>query len=340
MIEPLLRWYDQNARDLPWRQQPDPYRVWVSEVMLQQTRVEAVLPYYRRFVTELPDVAALADCPAERLMKLWEGLGYYSRVRNLQQAACRVVSDHGGQFPRDYAAVRALPGVGDYTAGAVCSICFGLPTPAVDGNVLRVVARLTGDDSDILALATRRRIREQLLQIYPQTKRCGDLTQALMELGATVCTPQSPRCTGCPLAHWCVAHQNGWQAVLPVRAAPKPRPTEQHTVLLLCCGDRVAIERRPARGLLAGQWQLPNLDGCLSAAEVADWLAMQGIAATTVIPGGCHTHIFTHRRWELHSYRVDCSAMGNKDDYRWVTLPQLHDEVALPTAFRYFIDLV
>ena len=223
---PLLLWYRENARDLPWRKKPTAYRVWVSEIMLQQTRVAAVLDYYRRFLEELPDVQALAEVPEERLMKLWQGLGYYSRARNLQRAARTIVSGFGGRFPERYEDIRALPGVGDYTAGAVGSIAFGLPTPAVDGNVLRVIARITGDGGDISTPAMKKRVTEALARVIP-VDAPGDYNQALMELGATVCLPNgAPLCEKCPAARLCTAFQQGRTGELPVKAPKKPRREE------------------------------------------------------------------------------------------------------------------
>ena len=219
----LLPWYKQHKRELPWRQDREPYHVWLSEIMLQQTRVEAVRGYYARFLQALPTVEALAQAPAEQLNKLWEGLGYYSRVRNLQKAAQQIMELHGGQFPRQYDQIRALAGIGDYTAGAIGSICFDWPTPAVDGNVLRVCSRLTADPAPIDDLKTKRDLTAALAEIYPQG-RCGDFTQALMELGATVCAPNgAPKCDCCPLADLCTANREGTQLQYPVKAKKNPR---------------------------------------------------------------------------------------------------------------------
>ena len=265
--ERLLEWYAAGHRDLPWRRDREPYHVWLSEVMLQQTRVEAVKGYYRRFLAELPDIPALAACPPDRLAKLWEGLGYYSRMRNLQKAAQVIVSAHGGVFPREYDAIRALPGVGDYTAGAIASICFGLPEPAVDGNVLRVLSRVTDDAAPVTDAAVKREYAARLREIYP-AGRCGDFTQSLMELGATVCGPNSqPQCALCPLASLCLARANGTALLRPVKAPKKEKRTEEKTVFILRCGTRIAVRRRPEQGLLAGLWELPNVDGKCSAQQ-------------------------------------------------------------------------
>ena len=251
---PLLEWYNEHKRDLPWRKSPTPYHVWVSEIMLQQTRVQAVLGYYERFLNACPTVLDLAQLPEEQLLKLWQGLGYYNRARSLQTAAKIIVNEHGGRFPADYDAIRALPGIGDYTAGAISSIAFGIPAPAVDGNVLRVVARITGDDTDITSTAMKHKVAEELKKIIP-LKTPGDFNQALMELGATVCLPNgAPQCAKCPAASFCVAHQTDRTAQLPVKKAAKARRVEQRDVFLCIYNNKVAIHRRPPRGLLAGLW--------------------------------------------------------------------------------------
>ena len=252
---PLLEWYRDNARSLPWRDDPTPYHVWVSEVMLQQTRVAAVLDYYRRFMAEVPDVAALAALSEERLMKLWQGLGYYSRARNLQAAARQIMEEHGGSFPSDYQAVRALKGVGDYTAGAICSIAFGQPVPAVDGNVLRVVTRVTGDEGDITTPAMKAKVAAHLAPIIPLDDP-GAFTQAMMELGATVCLPNgAPLCDTCPARSFCTARLENRVDMLPVKTKKKARRVEERTVWLIFHEGRVALRRRPAKGLLAGLWE-------------------------------------------------------------------------------------
>ena len=238
----LLPWYEANRRDLPWRRDREPYHVWLSEIMLQQTRVEAVKGYYLRFLDALPSIPDLADADPDALHKLWEGLGYYSRVRNLQKAARVIVEQYGGVFPSDHAAIRALPGIGDYTAGAVASICFGQPTPAVDGNVLRVTSRVDACYDPITDPKVKKAVGARLAAVYP-AGRCGDFTQSLMELGATVCVPNgAPHCEVCPCRDFCRARALGCQTELPVKAAKKERRVEEKTVFLLRCGERVALE--------------------------------------------------------------------------------------------------
>ena len=332
--ERLLEWYAAGHRDLPWRRDREPYHVWLSEVMLQQTRVEAVKGYYRRFLAELPDIPALAACPPDRLAKLWEGLGYYSRMRNLQKAAQVIVSAHGGVFPREYDAIRALPGVGDYTAGAIASICFGLPEPAVDGNVLRVLSRVTDDAAPVTDAAVKREYAARLREIYP-AGRCGDFTQSLMELGATVCGPNSqPQCALCPLASLCLARANGTALLRPVKAPKKEKRTEEKTVFILRCGTRIAVRRRPEQGLLAGLWELPNVDGKCSAQQALAQAERWGVHPRELCRSSKKTHIFTHIRWELRGFYIECAEAAPL--FTWIDPARFRQDIALPTAFRIF----
>lgn len=332
--ERLLEWYAAGHRDLPWRRDREPYHVWLSEVMLQQTRVEAVKGYYRRFLAELPDIPALAACPPDRLAKLWEGLGYYSRMRNLQKAAQVIVSAHGGVFPREYDAIRALPGVGDYTAGAIASICFGLPEPAVDGNVLRVLSRVTDDAAPVTDAAVKREYAARLREIYP-AGRCGDFTQSLMELGATVCGPNSqPQCALCPLASLCLARANGTALLRPVKAPKKEKRTEEKTVFILRCGTRIAVRRRPEQGLLAGLWELPNVDGKCSAQQALAQAERWGTHPRELCRSSEKTHIFTHIRWELRGFYIECAEAAPL--FTWIDPARFRQDIALPTAFRIF----
>jgi A/G-specific adenine glycosylase len=332
--ELLLDWYQHNHRDLPWRRDQEPYHVWLSEIMLQQTRVEAVKGYYARFLEALPTVADLAAADPDALHKLWEGLGYYSRVRNLQKAAQVIMTEHGGVFPRDYASIRALPGIGDYTAGAICSICFEQPTPAVDGNVLRVMARICEITAPVTDLKIRREVAAQLAAVYPKGA-CGTFTQALMELGATVCVPNGqPQCAVCPCAAICQARAHNTWASLPVKAAKKPRRQEDKTVFLLCCGEEYAVVRRPKTGLLAGLWAFPNVEGLLDVQAALDQAAAWGVHPTDVEKQVEKQHIFTHVQWNMRGYYLQCST--KIPTFTWVTRSQLEADIALPTAFRQF----
>ena len=330
----LLPWYAQSRRDLPWRRDREAYHVWLSEIMLQQTRVEAVKGYYMRFLAELPDIAALAACPEDRLTKLWEGLGYYTRVRNLQKAARVMMTDFGGVFPQAYDDIRALPGVGDYTAGAIASICFEQPTPAVDGNVLRVLARLLDDHRPTDDLKLRREYRDALAEIYP-AGHCGDFTQALMELGATLCGPNgAPQCEACPLTALCRGYANGTAAQLPVRAAKKEKRVEEKTVFVLRCGDAYAVRKRAKTGLLAGLWEFPNVPGRLDAQAAVLQAERWGVRPRMLLRSAERVHIFTHVRWQLRCYYLDCAAQC--PDFVWADAARFDRDIALPTAFRMF----
>ena len=335
LVIKLLPWFAVHHRVLPWRENREPYRVWLSEIMLQQTRVEAVKPYFTRFLERLPDIRSLADCPDDVLMKLWEGLGYYSRARNLKKAAGEIVSRHNGEFPRSYAEIIALSGIGDYTAGAISSICFDLPEPAVDGNVLRVVTRLNCDARCTDDTAVKRDIREMLREIYRKYAdgNCGQLTQALMELGATVCVPNGePHCADCPLNGICRAHMEHSETDFPVRKAKKPRRIEEYTVYILECDGEIAIRKRQDTGLLAGLFELPHLDGKREAQAALDDAAPWNIHASEIISIRQRVHIFTHIEWHMACVHIRC--MRKDGQFLWVTREQLHAEYALPTAFR------
>ena len=331
---PLLEWYRDNARSLPWRDDPTPYHVWVSEVMLQQTRVAAVLDYYRRFMAEVPDVAALAALSEERLMKLWQGLGYYSRARNLQAAARQIMEEHGGSFPSDYQAVRALKGVGDYTAGAICSIAFGQPVPAVDGNVLRVVTRVTGDEGDITTPAMKAKVAAHLAPIIPLDDP-GAFTQAMMELGATVCLPNgAPLCDTCPARSFCTARLENRVDMLPVKTKKKARRVEERTVWLIFHEGRVALRRRPAKGLLAGLWEYPNE---LSPASLPlEW----GITPLSNEYGCQAKHIFSHIEWHMSGILLHLPAQDAPAGCVWASREALQAEYTLPGAFKSYKKLM
>ena len=334
--EALLPWYYENRRDLPWRADREPYHVWLSEIMLQQTRVEAVKGYYARFLAALPDITCLANAEDEQLSKLWEGLGYYTRVRNLKKAANVILQQHGGEFPGEYDAVRALPGIGDYTAGAICSICFDMPTPAVDGNVLRVLSRITADDMPVDTPAYKKKTTALLGSVYP--KAAGDFTQALMELGATVCGPNSkPNCSACPCREFCRGYELGIAEALPVRLPKKGRREEEKTVFILSCDDRFALVKREEKGLLAGLWQFPEVPGKLELANALQALEKKGISVKAVYRQADKKHIFTHIEWRMRGFYLEVAA--EHPAYRWFTKEQIETEAALPTAFRQFWDM-
>lgn len=334
--EALLPWYRSCKRDLPWRVDRNPYHIWVSEIMLQQTRVEAVKGYYRRFLETLPDIESLANADDDLLHKLWEGLGYYSRVRNLKRAAQTVMTEHGGVFPGEYDKILSLSGIGEYTAGAISSIAFDLPVPAVDGNVLRVAARLTDNHTPVDKPSFKREVRDALAQIYPQA--AGDFTQALMELGATLCGPnRAPECERCPCNAFCLGHRQGTAAALPRRTPKRSKRTQELTVLILRCEDRYALEKRPPAGLLAGLWQFPNMPGKMDAQEALLQVERMGLKPKEITRQVEREHIFTHIKWEMCGVYVDVKEMDSR--HTWLTAEQIDKEAALPTAFRQFWDI-
>ena len=329
----LLPWYEENRRKLPWRQDKEPYHIWVSEIMLQQTRVEAVKGYYIRFLGALPTIDALAECDDELLLKLWEGLGYYSRVRNMKKAARQVMERHGGVFPQQYGEVLALPGVGEYTAGAICSIAFDQPTPAVDGNVLRVVARLTDDPTPVDLPEYKKAVRQFLAGVYPE--RAGDFTQALMELGATVCGPNRlPDCENCPCQEVCLGHQRGTAPDLPVRLPKRQRRTEEYTVFILSCDGRYALQTRDNKGLLAGLWQFPNVPGRLDVQAALEQVEEYGLKPAEIMRKVERRHVFTHVQWDMGGFYVE--TRNTNDRFAWLTADEINTRIALPTAFRLF----
>ena len=333
LASPLLGWYDRGARVLPWRENPTPYRVWISEIMLQQTRVQAVLPYFTRFVEALPTVESLAGASQEVLMKLWEGLGYYSRARNLQKAAQVVMERYNGTLPASYEGLLELPGIGPYTAGAVASIAYGLPVPAVDGNVLRVFARVLACEEDVLSPRIKKEFTRMAAQLMPQD-RPGDFNQALMELGATVCLPGgAPRCGECPVRSLCRGYELGIAQSLPVKGEKKPRVVQQRTVVVVLAGNRLLLHKRPDKGLLAGLWELPNWEGALSPAQTAQKLEELGAQPGEGTPLGEARHIFTHIQWDMTGYLFQCPPFSPPEGCVWVDREQLEGEYSVPSAF-------
>lgn len=340
IVEPLVQWYEKSHRILPWRESKNPYYIWISEIMLQQTRVEAVKPYFDRFIRALPTVEDAAECPEEQLLKLWEGLGYYNRVRNIRKAAIRIREEYGGQLPGDYEKLLELPGIGSYTAGAVASIAYNIPVPAVDGNVLRVIARITENYDDILKQSVKSRVEKELRKIIPLDKP-GIFNQALMELGALVCVPNGPaKCDVCPVSHFCRARANGTAAELPVKKKAKERRTEQKTVLVIRDGDRVAIRKRPARGLLAGMYELPNLEGHLAEERVLEWMENYHIVPLHIRRLADSKHIFSHVEWDMIGYVVRVAALDreHEKDLLFAETADVEKQYPVPTAFHAYAE--
>lgn len=341
--EPLLKWYDKNRRLLPWREEPTPYRVWVSEIMLQQTRVEAVKPYFERFMRTLPDIGALAGADEDTLLKLWEGLGYYNRVRNLQKAAVQIQEEYEGVMPDSYEELLSLSGIGSYTAGAIASIAFQHAEPAVDGNVLRVLSRLRKDERLISDSKVKAGIEEELRACMPKD-RPGDFNQAMMEIGAMVCLPNgAPLCGQCPLNGLCMAHRDGAEAEYPRKQAKKPRKIEEKTILIVYDRNAAAVRKRAERGLLAGMYEFPSMDGYHTAEEVVAYLAENGLKALRVQPLEDAKHIFTHREWHMKGYlvRVDelepKRSVGAARDWIYIDAEETRDRYPIPSAFGAYV---
>ena len=328
-IQPLLAWYDENKRILPWRDKQNAYYSWVSEIMLQQTRVEAVKPYFERFIRELPDIPALAAVEEQQLLKLWEGLGYYSRVRNLQRAAQRVVADFGGVIPADVAALRSLPGVGRYTAGAVASIAYDIPAPAVDGNVIRVASRVMGIRENVGIPSVRRELEEKVDSLVPAA-RPGDFNQALMDLGAAICVPGTPNCDVCPLRAHCDAYDAGDAEDLPVLPQKNPPKPFDWDVLLIFSGEKVLMRQR-TETMLHGLWVFPMLPG--HSEHPAELGAQLHLAVRNVRPAGDAKHVFTHQIWRMKLYQMDAPDADAPKGYRFVTLDEMN-ALTIPTAMK------
>lgn len=357
LVEPLQNWFKRNARVLPWRENPTAYYVWISEIMLQQTRVEAVKPYFDRFIKELPDVKSLAECPEDKLLKLWEGLGYYNRVRNLKIAANQIIEEYDGEIPSEYDELLKLKGIGHYTAGAISSIAYGKAVPAVDGNVLRVISRVMADDSDIMRQSVRNHMEECLYKIMNDVQEVNPsvFNQALMELGATVCLPNgAPRCEVCPWGDICEARKQNRIAELPVKQKAKKRRIEEKTVLIVKDGEKLALHKRPAKGLLAGLYELPNVEGYLTENEIIDYIKGEGYQPIRIQPICDAKHIFSHVEWHMKGYVVFLQAQGYEkdanqvdtnnaeetqhEDWLFVDVEETKEKYAIPSAFVKYTE--
>ncbi len=352
--ESLLDWYDKNRRILPWREDPAPYHVWLSEIMLQQTRVEAVKRYYARFLETLPDIASLAAASEDTYLKLWEGLGYYSRVRNLHKGAVAVMEQYGGEMPHTSAELQKIPGIGPYTSAAIASIAFGERVPAVDGNLLRVFARLTAYTEDIKSDTAKRKATafyQEAMDAAAETAaydRPGDLNQALMDLGATVCLPNAaPLCDQCPLNESCLAHLQGQETDYPVMPLKKARKEEELTVFLIHDAERIALKKRPPKGLLAGLYEFPNAPGHLTEEEALAYVRSIGFSPLRIKRLTDAKHIFTHKEWHMTGYEIlaDELAEFHPDTKRspgifLAEIREIRDIYSVPSAFAAYSSLI
>lgn len=346
IIKPLVEWYEKGHRALPWRDEPSAYRVWISEIMLQQTRVEAVKPYYERFMNALPDIHSLSCVEEESLLKLWEGLGYYNRARNLKKAAQVVCESFQGEMPGNYEELINLPGIGSYTAGAISSIAFREPFPAVDGNVLRVLARIRMDDRNIADSKVKESIERELKPVM-YLENPGSINQGFMELGATVCVPNGrPHCESCPLAGFCLAHKSGREQEYPKKSSKKQRKVEEKTVLIIEDMTKIAIRKRPEKGLLAGLYEFPVLEGWHTKKQVIAFLTKQGIQPIRVQPAPDAKHIFSHIEWHMKSFRIKVDSLeklkpsGELETVFFVEKEEMQISYPLPSAFEAYYELL
>lgn len=340
LADPLVEWFRKHKRALPWREDPSAYRVWVSEIMLQQTRVEAVRPFYARFMKELPTVEKLAVAEEEKLLKLWEGLGYYNRVRNMQKAARQIMDEFSGEFPRQYDQIRSLSGIGSYTAGAIASFTYGIPKPAVDGNVLRVLSRILASEDDIMKQSTKTKIEYMLEGVIPK-ESASDFNQGLIELGALICVPNGmAKCEECPVKHLCRARKLGKVMELPVKTKAKARRIEKRTIFIFQDGEKIAIRKRPAKGLLAGLYELPGRDGHLSEEEALAFCRQIGLAPIRIQALGAAKHIFSHVEWNMIGYKVRVDELEKKctEQMLFVHPEEIERNYPIPAAFEAYTD--
>ena len=338
----LLHWFDQNARILPWREEATPYRVWVSEIMLQQTRVEAVKPYFQRFLSTFPDISSLSKAEDDLLLKMWEGLGYYNRARNLRAAARMVMEEYGGELPSEKEQLMKLPGIGDYTSGSVASIAFGKWCTAIDGNVLRVIARLCANEQNILDKKVRLEVEQFILKILPR-ERPGDFNQALMELGALICIPNgAPKCEECPVSAMCLARLENKLDRIPYKEKKKERKIEEKTVMIIQSENRLLLRKRPERGLLAGMYEFPSIEGNVESDQILTFVKEIGLSPILIRRLEDSKHIFTHREWHMSAYfiRVDDAQFSQDekipDTCLLIEKKEMQRDYPIPSAFKTY----
>lgn len=331
IVKPLLNWYQKNKRELPWREEKNPYHIWLSEIMLQQTRIEAVKSYYARFLKEVPTILELANIEEEKLLKLWEGLGYYNRARNLKKAAKMIIKEYEGNMPNYYEELIKLPGIGEYTAGAIASIAFDEKIPAVDGNVLRVISRVIGNRENVLSKEVKKEITNQLIKVIPD--EAGNFNESLMELGEVICLPNGqPFCEKCPIQKFCYAYQKNLTSQIPVREKIINRKKEHRTVLLFRKEEKIAIQKRPQKGLLANMYEFPNLEGKKKKEDILEQIDKWGIKTRRIQKKGQASHIFSHIEWNMIIYEIIVEK--ESDCLLWVNKKELEQSYPMPTAFK------
>lgn len=338
----VVEWYRTNKRQLPWRENVNAYRVWVSEIMLQQTRVEAVKPYYERFLNEFPTVQELAAADEDKLLKLWEGLGYYNRVKNMQKAAKQVMVDYHGEFPDTYEEIRSLTGIGNYTAGAISAFAYGIPEPAVDGNVLRVISRILSNDEDIMKASVRTKVEDSIREVIP-AGAAGDFNQGLIELGALICVPNGmPKCEECPVKEWCLAREENRVMELPVKTKAKARKIEKRTVFIVKDGEKVLIRKRPSKGLLSGLYELPNELGHLEEEEVIAYCKKNNLSPLRLKKLGSGKHIFSHVEWHMEGYAIQLDELeeNRTEEMLFAEPKEIEKEYPIPSAFEYYMQFL
>ncbi len=333
----LLKWYKKEARVLPWRANPDPYKVWVSEIMLQQTKVETVIAYFERFMSRIPTIQALSKIREDDLLKLWQGLGYYNRAINLKKAAQIIVERFNGQIPSHIKDLQSLPGIGPYSSGAIASIAFGTRTTAIDGNVLRVIARITANSGDIGQQSTKKQIERSVQDLLP-LEDVGDFNQALMELGAIIClSKEVPKCNKCPVCAFCQAFQKGITLKIPVKVNKKKRKIERKTVFVIFWADRLALRKRANVGLLANLWELPNVEGHLGKEQCKKEINNLGISIKKMIKMKPSRHLFTHLEWQMSAYFVFALEVKDPSVLKWASKEEIDLYYSIPSAFKSFV---
>ncbi len=333
----LLTWYAENKRDLPWRHTHNPYFIWISEIMLQQTRVEAVKVYYERFIHTLPNVYDLANVKEDALLKLWEGLGYYSRVRNMQKSAKILVEKGLTNLPDTKEELLSLPGIGEYTAGAILNIAFAKKEVAIDGNVYRVLGRYYKIEEDLGKSTTYKIYERRMKRILPETMT-GDFIQSFMDLGSIICTPKSPKCNLCPLFEDCKARKINQMELYPVKQKKIQQKVEERIVFLYLCKDKVAIRKREEKGLLASLYEFPNILSTSSLMDIENEFVVKNIPFTSIMEIGEAKHIFSHKIWYMKGYLIELKE--EVGEYIWVTKRELQEVYSIPSAFSYYVDFL